>query len=46
MAADYGRAKRGERTVTGMTLEQLREWVHADVAREGRKRALKKEAGG
>ena len=46
MAADYGRAKRGEPTRTGMSEEKLREWVHADVALENRKKALKEQVNG
>ena len=37
MAADYGRAKSGKKARTGMTIEELREWVKADQRKRGRK---------
>lgn len=39
MLADLGRAERGERTVTGMSAAQLREWTGKVAATEV-KRAL------
>ena len=46
MAADYGRAEKGEPTRTGMGLGKLREWVHADVALENKKKALRGQTNG
>ncbi len=40
MGADYGRAKAGEKTKTGMSKEKLGEWVHADAGRSAKKKAL------
>ncbi len=37
MAADYGRAKSKKSTRTGMSVEELREWVKADQRKRGRK---------
>lgn len=34
---DYGRAKAGKRTRTGMSLQQLREWVEADSIKKAMK---------
>lgn len=45
MRAEYGRAKAGEKTETGMSRGQLREWVHADVAQDARKKALRGQMG-
>jgi hypothetical protein len=42
MAAEYGRAKEGESTRTGMGAKKLKEWVLSDA----RKEMLKKKAGG
>jgi hypothetical protein len=39
MAAEYGKAKAGKPTRSGMGLAKLREWVHADV--DKKKHALK-----
>jgi hypothetical protein len=46
MAADYGRAKAGEPTKTGMSQGKLGEWVHADAALEHKKKALKGQMSG
>jgi hypothetical protein len=43
MLAEYGRAKRGEPTRSGMSLEKLREWVHADMGKKAFRKALKKK---
>jgi hypothetical protein len=42
MLAEYGRAKRGEPTRSGMSLEKLREWVHADMRKKAKHEAFKK----
>lgn len=46
MRAEYGRAKSGEKTDSGMKLGQLKEWVHSDVAKDHKKKALKEIAKG
>lgn len=38
MGAEYGRAKRGEKTKTGMSLAKLKEWVEADAIAHKMKR--------
>jgi hypothetical protein len=46
MRAEYGRAKAGEPTKTGMNKGKLREWVEADLSLDHKKAALKSQANG
>jgi hypothetical protein len=46
MRAEYGRAKAGEPTRTGMSEDKLREWVHADMSLDRKKKALKGQMSG
>jgi hypothetical protein len=46
MRAEYGRAKAGEPTKTGMNKGKLREWVEADLSLDHKKAALKRQASG
>jgi hypothetical protein len=46
MAAEYGRAKAGEPTRTGMSRAKLKEWVLADNRKKARKEGIRRMMGG